>query len=170
MGAKTRKLSQINDSLIEWQSVVVADGSTGLTAVAGRGYFINTTAGVITVTFPASPKIGDTIIINDYASTFATNNVTINLNGNKLEANTGNALLSTNDQTHTFVFTDTTQGWKIVNQDTGTSIQAQFISATGGTITTSGNFKIHTFTGDGSFVVSSLGNPLYLGFSLFKYV
>jgi len=160
MGAKTRKLSKINDSLVEWQSVVVADGSTGLTAVAGRGYFINTTAGAITVTFPASPKIGDTIIINDYATTFATNNVTINFNGNKLEANTTNAILQTNDQTHTFVFTDTTQGWKIVNQDTGATIQPLFISATGGTVTTSGNFKIHSFTGDGCFVVSTLGNPL----------
>jgi hypothetical protein len=157
MGAKTRKLSQINDSLIEWQSVVTA---STLTAVAGRGYFIDTTSNACTVTFPASPKIGDTIIINDYASTFATNNVTINLNGNKLEASTDNGLLSTNDQTHTFVFTDTTQGWKIVNQDTGTNIQPTYISATGGTVTTSGNFKIHSFTGDGSFVVSSVGNPL----------
>ena len=160
MGAKTRKLSQINDSLIEWQSVVVADGSTGLTAVAGRGYFINTTGGAITVTFPASPKIGDTIIINDYASTFATNNVTINFNGNKLEADTGNATLSTNDQTHTFVFTDATQGWKIVNQDTGSTIQPTFISATGGTLLTSGDFKTHVFTGDGCFVVSSVGNSI----------
>ena len=160
MGAKTRKLSQINDSLIEWQSVVVADGSTGLTAEAGRGYFINTTAGAITVTFPASPKIGDTIILNDYASTFATNNVTINFNGNKLEADTENATLNTNDQTHTFVFTDATQGWKIVNQDTGSAIQPTFISATGGTVTTSGDFKIHTFTGDGTFTVCSVGNPV----------
>ena len=62
MGAKTRKLSQINDSLIEWQSVVVADGSTGLTAVAGRGYFINTTGGAITVTLPsATAKPGEII-------------------------------------------------------------------------------------------------------------
>ena len=158
MGAKTRKLSQINDSLIEWQSVVVADGSTGLTAVAGRGYFINTTSGAITVTFPASPKIGDTIIINDYATTFATNNVSINFNGNKLEADTTNAKLSTNDQTHTFVFTDATQGWKIINQDTGTNIQALYVSATGGTITTDGDFKVHVFTGDGCFVVATAGN------------
>ena len=33
-----------------------------------------------------------------------------------------------------------------------------FISATGGTVTTSGDFKIHSFTGDGCFVVSALGN------------
>jgi hypothetical protein len=33
-----------------------------------------------------------------------------------------------------------------------------FISATGGTETTTGNYKIHTFTGPGSFVVSSAGS------------
>jgi hypothetical protein len=77
MGAKTRKLSQINDSLIEWQSVVVADGSTGLTAVAGRGYFINTTGGTITVTFPASPNVGDVVALKDYARTWGTNAVSI---------------------------------------------------------------------------------------------
>ena len=154
-----KNISSLANAGVNWQSVVVADGSTGFTAVAGRGYFIDTTSGTITVTFPASPTAGDTIVINDYASTFATNNVIINFNGNKLEADTTNAILSTNDQTHTFVFTDSTQGWKIVNQDTGSNIQPSFISATGGTVTTDGNFKIHTFTGDGCFVVSSLGNP-----------
>ena len=32
------------------------------------------------------------------------------------------------------------------------------MAATGGTITTSGDFKIHTFTGDVSFTVTSAGN------------
>ena len=50
MGVKTRKLGNISDSLVQWQSVVVADGSTGLTAVSGRGYFINTTSATQTVT------------------------------------------------------------------------------------------------------------------------
>src|SRR5210317_465744 len=34
-----------------------------------------------------------------------------------------------------------------------------FTCATGGTITTSGDFKIHTFTGPGTFTVNSVGNP-----------
>ena len=159
MGTKTQKLSNVVDQIVEWQSVFTGDGSTGLTAVAGRGYFIDTTSGTVTVTLPTSPKTGDTIIISDYATTFATNNVTINPNGNKIEASTANGLLSTNDQTHTLVYTDSTQGWKIINQDTASGIQPVFISATGGTITTSGDFKIHTFTGDGCFVVSQVGNP-----------
>jgi hypothetical protein len=36
---------------------------------------------------------------------------------------------------------------------------AEFIAATGGTITECGNDRIHTFTGPGTFTVSSLGNP-----------
>ena len=39
--------------------------------------------------------------------------------------------------------------------------QLAFITATGGTITTCGNFKIHTFTGPGTFTVicSVVSNP-----------
>jgi len=33
-----------------------------------------------------------------------------------------------------------------------------YIAATGGTVTTSGDYKIHTFTGSGSFVISDAGN------------
>jgi hypothetical protein len=35
-----------------------------------------------------------------------------------------------------------------------------FIAATGGTVTTDGDYKVHSFTGDGCFVVSTLGNPV----------
>jgi hypothetical protein len=137
----------------QWQAVVTA---SSLTAVAGRGYFINTTSNTCTVTLPGSPNIGDTITIVDYASTFATNNVTLNPNGNKIEADTTNGTLSTNDQTHTLVYTDSTQGWKIVNQDTAAGIQPTFVTATGGTVTESGDFKIHSFTGDADFIVSGV--------------
>ena len=34
----------------------------------------------------------------------------------------------------------------------------KYVTATGGTVTTSGNFKIHTFTGPGTFCVSCAGN------------
>ena len=158
MGAKTRKLSQINDSLIEWQSVVVADGSTGLTAVAGRGYFINTTGGAITVTLPSTTaKPGDTIQLKDYARTWGTNAVSIA--SNIFDGTTNNPSFSTNGQTVTLIYIDNTRGWSLINEDTTTGLGQAFISATGGTVTTSGDFKIHTFTGDGCFVVATVGNP-----------
>ena len=155
-----QNISNIANFAVDWQPVVTADGSTNTTAVSGKGYFIDTTSAAHTIVLPASPSFGDTIIINDYASTFGTNNVTINLNGNKLEADTTSGILGTSDQTTTLVYTDSTQGWKIVNQDTTSSIQPSYISATGGTVTTSGDYKIHTFTGDGCFVVSSLGGGI----------
>jgi hypothetical protein len=154
MGTKTQKLSNVVDQIVEWQSVFTGDGSTGLTAVAGRGYFINTTSGTVTVTLPASPKAGDTIGIIDYAGTFGTNNLTLNRNGENIKGSATNETLSKNNGAYTYVYIDGTQGWKNI---TTTDDLPEFISATGGTVTTSGNFKIHTFTGDGCFVVSSLG-------------
>ena len=157
-----QNISNVANFAVNWQSVVTADGSTNTNAVAGQGYFIDTTSASHTVVLPASPNFGDTIIISDYASTFNTNHVTVDPGSNKIEADTTDATLSTNDQTHTLVYTDSTQGWKIVNQDTATNIQNQLVAATGGTITTDGDFKIHTFTGDGCFVVSTAGDVDYL--------
>ena len=53
---------------VEWQAVK----TTAFTAVAGEGYFVNTTSGAITVTFPATASTGDTIILVDYARKFGT--------------------------------------------------------------------------------------------------
>ena len=44
---------------IAWQSVVTG---TTLTAVAGRGYPINTTSNACTVTLPGSASVGDQIV------------------------------------------------------------------------------------------------------------
>jgi len=160
MGTKTQKLSNVVDQIVEWQSVFTGDGSTGLTAVAGRGYFIDTTSGTVTVTLPASPKIGDTITINDYAGTFNTNNITLNRNGSNINGTAADGILFTNSQTVTLVYLDSTRGWQTITNAAPETVAAQYLAATGGTITTSGDFKIHTFTGDGCFVVSCGGNPV----------
>jgi len=157
MGTKTQKLSNVVDQIVEWQSVFTGDGSTGLTAVAGRGYFIDTTSGTVTVTLPTSPKAGDIVQLKDYARTWGTNAVTIS--STTFDGISNNPSFSTNGQTVTLVYMDGTKGWSLINEDTTTGLGAQFIAATGGTVTESGDFKIHTFTGDGCFVVSSAGNP-----------
>jgi hypothetical protein len=153
-----KNISSLANAGVNWQSVVVADGSTGLTAVAGRGYFIDTTSGAQTITLPTSANVGDVIVLKDYARTWGTNNVTIA--SNLFDGSTNSNIFSTNGQTITLVYMDNTKGWSLINEDTTSSLGATFTSATGGTITTSGNFKIHSFTGDGSFVVSTLGNPI----------
>jgi hypothetical protein len=153
-----QNISQLANAGVNWQPVVTADGSTGLTAVAGRGYFIDTTSGAQTITLPTSPNVGDVVVLKDYARTWATNNVTIA--SVLLDGGTNAFTFSTSGQTVTLVRMDNTRGWSLINEDTTTGLGAEFVSATGGTVTESGDFKIHTFTGDGCFVVSSLGNPL----------
>ena len=101
------KLASGLSGLISWQSVQ----TTGFTASAGRGYPCNTTSSAFTVTLPASPNVGDTIILLDYAGTFDTNNLTVNPNGLKIEGGTGNQLLTGDREGITLVYIDSTQGW-----------------------------------------------------------
>ena len=156
MGVKTRKLGNVSTDLIEWQAIKTGD----FTAVAGEGYFIDTTSGEVEVTLPSSAHTGDTIKLNDYAANAATNNIVINRNGHNIDGSPGNGALGSNKQTATLVYVDSTKGWKVVENATPDTVGATYISATGGTLTSSGDYRIHTFTGDGCFVVASVGNSL----------
>ena len=134
--------------------------TASFTAVSGNGYFVNTTSGAITVTLPAG-SAGDIISLADYAATWQTNNVTVTPNGSdKIGGVNVSVTLNTEGQSVTFVYTDSTQGW-LNTMDSTSNVRAnEFITATGGTITTCGNYKIHTFTGPGTFTVSCAGTPL----------
>jgi hypothetical protein len=133
--------------------------TTGFTAVNGVGYFCDTTGGAFTVTLPLSPSAGAIVAVADYANIFATNNLTVGRNGSNIGGVAANAILSTNGLSVTFVYVDATQGWIVTDSGNRSDLPTpQFVTATGGTITTCGNYKIHTFTGPGTFTVSSAGN------------
>ena len=130
------------------------------TAISGDGFFVNTTSGAITVTLPSSPSAGDIVSIADYANTWHTNNVTLCRGGSKINGVCANAILSTQGQSITLIYVDGTRGWKNTQDSTSdVSGNPGFTSATGGTITTSGDYKIHTFTADGCFSVTNAGTP-----------
>ena len=128
------------------------------TSESGKGYFVNTTSGSVTVTLPASPSAGDIVSIKDYAGTFDTNNATVGRNGSKINGLCFDATLGTEGDSITLVYVDGTQGWLNIQTD-DTVTGSAYIQATGGTITTCGDFKIHTFTSSDNFVVTSGGAP-----------
>jgi hypothetical protein len=141
---------------VDWDTTAK---TASFTAVSGNGYFVNTTSGAVTMTLPATPSAGDIVSVKDYAGTFGINNLTIARNGSNLDGNAGDKVVSTNFQNFTMVYVDGTQGW--IATDSGSDsigVIPAFVTATGGTITTCGNFKIHTFTGPGTFCVSCAGN------------
>jgi hypothetical protein len=94
-----------------WQAVK----TSGFTAVAGEGYFINTTGGAIEMDLPAG-SIGDEISFIDYAGTFDTNALTIDQNGTeKIAGSTDPLTVSTERAANTLVYVDGTQGWLLKN-------------------------------------------------------
>jgi hypothetical protein len=134
--------------------------TTTVTAVSGVGYFVDTTLGAITVNLPAGVA-GSIVAVSDYANISATNNINITPNGtNKIDGINASYPLATNGASITFVYVDSTIGWKDVNDATLNAVGfSTFVVATGGTVLTCGDFKTHVFTGPGSFVVSQAGTP-----------
>ena len=90
-----------------WQAVK----TSGFTAVAGEGYFVNTTSGAITATLPSSATQGDEVSIIDYAGTFDTNNLTVGRNSHKIQGASADLTVSTERAGFTLVYVDSTQGW-----------------------------------------------------------
>ena len=144
---------------VDWQTGSIK--TTTFTAVSGQGFFVNTTSGAVTGNLPASPSAGDIVAFADYAGTAGTNKITIGRNGSNIEGAAVDGEIANNRDATTLVYVDGTQGWVAVNDNESSVASASYISASGGnSVTTSGNFKIHTFTGPGTFTVCSVGNPV----------
>ena len=154
---------------VNWQTT---PKTANFTAVNGEGYFINTTSSAVTMTLPAG-SAGAIISIQDYNKTFDTNNLTISPNGSEI-INGGvagdNLIVSTEGQGFTLVYVDSTVGWKTIHDNNFNDGGSNFIIATGGTVTTCGDYKIHTFTGPGTFCVSAAGAGTSSAPSIVDYI
>ena len=136
---------------VDWQTGSIKTAT--FTAANGEGYFANTSGGAFTMNLPAG-SAGNIVSVVDYTNTFQTNSLTITPNGSqKIGGLNASFVASTEGQSLTFVYVDGTEGWKNVQDSTSNAVGNPNLVATGGTITTSGNCKIHTFTGPGTFTV-----------------
>ena len=118
---------------LTWQSVQTSN----FTASAASGYPVNTTGGAITVSLPASPSVGDRIVLKDYARTWNTNAVTLSPNGSdKFQGSTAvDPTYSTVGETVDIVYVDATKGWlpmHTVNADEKIATETRFLVVAGG--------------------------------------
>ena len=131
-------------------------------ASASRGYFINT-GSAVTVTLPSSPNVGDQIIIIDATGNASSNNITLGRNGSKVKGQCKCFALDDDRVGVRIVYSGSCQGWITATSANATApaiCGAAYITASGGTETTSGDYKIHTFTSTGTFTVTSAGNSI----------
>jgi hypothetical protein len=90
---------------------IINRNTSTLTAVAGNGYWIDTTLNACTITLPGSASVGDQIIFTDYARTWK-QIVTIDQNSLNFQGNTSpNPNYNTNGETVSIVYSGATQGW-----------------------------------------------------------
>jgi len=142
---------------VDWQTGSVK--TSNFTAANGEGYFVNTTSGAVTATLPSSPSAGNIVSIADYGFKAATNNITIARNSSNISGFAVDAEITVNGAAVTLVYVDSTKGWVPVNdQNSGGVVSQEYVAASGGSIATCGDFKVHTFTGPGTFTVSNAGN------------
>ena len=142
-------------NLVSWDTTAK---TTGFTAVSGRGYFVDSSSSAITVTLPASPSAGNIVSVSDYNGSAVTNSITIGRNGSNINGDASDYSITKADSAVTFVYVDATVGWTSVQTSNTNDNINTFIIATGGTITCCGDYKIHTFTGPGTFTVTCAGN------------
>ena len=87
--------------------------SASVSVSAGKGYFVNTTGGTITIELPSSAEAGDQIILVDYARTWGTNKLVIDSNGLKFQGETDAYTVDydTSGQSLNLVYSGATVGW-----------------------------------------------------------
>ena len=105
------------ESGVSWQSTIVT--ASTLTAVAGRGYWINATSNACTITLPSSASVGDQIIFVDYNRSWATNFVEINSNGLKYQGETDalQVRYTVAGQHVNIVYSGASEGWIPVSDE-----------------------------------------------------
>ena len=139
---------------VDWQTGDIK--TANFTAVNAQGFFVDTNGGAITASLPAG-SAGAIISFQDYRNTFDTAALTVSPNGSeKINGGEGGVILNTEGEGLTLVYIDSTIGWRSIQDNVFADRGSNFINATGGTITTSGNDKIHTFTGPGTFTVCNV--------------
>jgi hypothetical protein len=121
---------------IDWQSTVVT--GTTHTASANQGIWIDTTSNACTLTLPSSPSVGDQLIFSDFARTWASNAVTLTLNGSNYQGNTTPVpVYDTEGETVHIVYSGSTQGWIPINDgavalETPQLIDTEYLIVAGG--------------------------------------
>ena len=104
--------TELNAALTNYKQEINITVNSNITMQSGYRYFVDTSA-ARTLTLPASPAVGNEILVFDASGTAATNNVTINSNSGKINGSVQNAVLDVNGGAMAFTYTGSTYGWRV---------------------------------------------------------
>jgi hypothetical protein len=94
----------------------------------GEGVLADTSGGAFTVTLPATPTVGDTVVVADAGAAFGTNNLTIGRNGSTINGTAENLVCDITGVSVTLVYDGTT--WEVYAQVGGNGGNAVTLNGT----------------------------------------
>jgi hypothetical protein len=96
------------------QSSVWNTTSTNINASAGDKLFVDVSSGIVTVTLPNAPSMGDEVRIIDGEGNAATNNITVARNGSKIQAGDSDFIIDFDRAGLGFVYYNANNGWVLI--------------------------------------------------------
>ena len=102
----------LNSALGSYKQEVNLAISANTTLVAGRRYFVDTAA-ARTLTLPASPALGQEIVVVDASGTAGTYNITINSNSGKINGTVQNLTIDVDGAGASLIYTGSAYGWRV---------------------------------------------------------
>ena len=109
---------------IDWQSSIKTAAT--FTAVAGEGYFVDTSSNAITANLPAG-SVGAIVAFKDYADNFGTNALTLSANGSeKIGGLAVDAVVDVNGKAVSLVYADATKGWLVTDDGLQSSASQKY--------------------------------------------
>ena len=87
--------------------------TTGNTLVAYNNYTTDTTSAAYSVSLPASPSVGAHIRVMDAAGTWATYNLTVQRNSEKIAGATSDLVCNVNNGIVNLIYSGSTVGWLV---------------------------------------------------------
>jgi hypothetical protein len=131
--------------------------TANVTMAANEGVIADTSGGAFTVTLPASPTTGDTVVITDGAD-WATTNLTVGRNGSTIESDAADMTLDIGGVAVQFTFDGTT--WQVYTQlgAAGGNVVSEGDSPTFAGLTTTANVSF----GDNDKAIFGAGSDLQI--------
>jgi len=114
LAVATKRYVDMRPTIITTSQTLVARGNLRTSGVQSTGNYFIVPASGLTLTLPASPALGDEIVLTDIAGTAFNTPVNIARNGQLIQGLAEDMPFNINNASVRLMFSNTTYGWRII--------------------------------------------------------